>query len=187
MNVAGYVVKRSITGLSILCIIALMITSCGVRKESNGSVESEVNPALVGYVTKMDDRRALVVTPISRTINATGKEFYDAIWVSNMPSNIEIGQYVQVWFQGGIETSYPGGGVASKVTISDTNKPAAAKLTQEEVIRKALLDKDIANVNILVISEVTYDEQTAMWTLRYKSAAITDGELEEYKIQIPDK
>lgn len=179
--------KKSIIGLAILCLIALMITSCGERKESDSSAESEVYPELVGYVTKMEKQRVLVVTPISRTIKATGKEFYDAIWVSNMPSNIEIGQYVQVWFQGGIETSYPGGGVASKVTISDTHKPAAAKLTQEEVIRKALLDKDIANVNILVISEVNYDEQTAMWTLRYKSAAITDDEIEEYRIQVLDK
>lgn len=151
-----------------------------IQKES-------VNPEFVGYVTKIENQRALVVNPISRKINETREEFYDAIWVSNMPPNIEVGQNVQVWFQGSIATSYPGQGGASKVTISEIQKPVKAILAQDEVIRKALMNKDIANISIIVIKEVKYEEESAMWTIRYKSADITDGVLEEHTIQIPDK
>ncbi|SFS76999.1 DUF3221 domain-containing protein [Paenibacillus sp. BC26] len=151
-----------------------------IQKES-------VDPELVGYVTKIENQRALVVTPISRKVNETREEFYDAVWVSNMPPNIKVGQNVQVWFKGSIAASYPGQGGASKVTISEIQKPLKAKLTQDEIIRKALMNKDIADIKILVIKEVRYDETSAMWSIRYKSAVITDGVLEEHVIQIPDK
>ncbi|SEO95341.1 DUF3221 domain-containing protein [Paenibacillus sp. OV219] len=147
----------------------------------------DVNPGIVGYVTKIDNQSALVVNPTSRKLNETRTEYYDAIWVSNIPSNIEVGQNVNVWFKGEIATSYPGQGTASKITISETQKPVKALLTREEAIRKALQDKDIANINILVVKDVSYDEKSAMWTIRYKSAVITDGVLEEHTIQIPDK
>jgi hypothetical protein len=71
--------------------------------------------------------------------------------------------------------------------ISEIQKPLKAKLAQDEAIRKFLMNKDIANINILVIKDVSYDEKAAMWTIRYKSAAITDDVLEEFTIQIPDK
>jgi len=179
--------KNSMMGLLILCLLAVPISGCGARLESSSSAEGAVNPEFVGYVTKIENQRALVVNPTSREINDTRKEFYEAVWVSNIPTNIEIGQKVQVWFKGEIETSYPGQGMASKVTISEIEKPVIAILTQDEVIRKALMNKEIANINILVIKEVHYDEKAAIWTIRYKSAVITDGVLEEYIIKIPDK
>ncbi|GMK38783.1 hypothetical protein PCCS19_18370 [Paenibacillus sp. CCS19] len=179
--------QKSMIGLSILCMLVFLVVGCGEGKESSSSTESTVNSDFTGYVTKIEKQRALIVTPISRQINESNKEFYDAIWVSNMPPNIKIGQHVEVWFNGGIETSYPGQGMATKVTMSEIRKPATATLTQDEVIRKALLDQKIANINILVIKEVTYDEQTTMWTIRYKNAAFTDDELEEYRVQIPDQ
>ncbi|KRF21743.1 DUF3221 domain-containing protein [Paenibacillus sp. Soil787] len=151
--------------------------------ETNKSSSAE----LVGYITKIENQRALVVSPISREINQTRKEFYDAIWVSNIPLGVEVGQYVNVWFEGAIATSYPAQGKASKVTITKTQRPEKAILSQDEVIRKALLNKDISSINILVINEVVYDEKSAVWTIRYKSAVITDGSIEEHSTQVPDK
>jgi hypothetical protein len=141
----------------------------------------------VGYITKLENQRALVVSPISREINQTRKEFYDAIWVSNMPQDVEVGQYVNVWFEGTIATSYPAQARASKVTITKIQKPDKAILSQDEVIRKVLLNKDISSINILVINKVVYDEKSAVWTIRYKSAIITDGSIEEHNMQVPDK
>jgi hypothetical protein len=120
-------------------------------------------------------------------MNETRKEFYFAYWVSNMPSNLEVGKYVHVLFENDKTASYPGQGRAVKITISETQKPQKAKLSQDEVIRKALMNKDIANINILVIKEVTYDEKASIWTIRFKSASITDSPIEEQTIQIPDK
>jgi hypothetical protein len=62
-------------------------------------------------------------------------------------------------------------------------KPKKAVLSQDEVIRKALLN--ISSINVLVIKEVIYDEKLDVWTLRYKSGIITDGLLEEYRRSIP--
>ncbi|WP_171693612.1 hypothetical protein, partial [Paenibacillus germinis] len=66
-------------------------------------------------------------------------------------------------------------------------KPEKAILSQDEVIRKALLNKDISSINNFVINEVVYDENSDVWTIRYKSAIITDSSIEEHIIQVPDK
>jgi hypothetical protein len=80
---------------------------------------------------------------------------------------------------------YPTLGKASKVPISKIQKPAKAVLSQDEVIRKALLNKDISSINVFVIKEVIYDEKLDVWTLRYKYGIITDGLLEEHRRSIP--
>jgi hypothetical protein len=67
-----------------------------------------------------------------------------------MPPEIEVGQNVHVWFEGEMATSYPAQGKASKVTFSKIQKPEKAALSQDEVIRKALLNKDISSIKMLV-------------------------------------
>ncbi|NOU72971.1 DUF3221 domain-containing protein [Paenibacillus sp. LMG 31458] len=179
-----------------LCLLFILIASLFLNACTN-KVEPKQSPLvgtnksssaeLVGYITKLENQRALVVSPMSREINQTRKEFYEAIWVSNMPQDVEVGQYVNVWFEGTIATSYPAQGKASKVTITKIQKPEKAILSQDEVIRKALLNKDISSINIFVINEVVYDEKSAVWTVRYKSAIITDSSIEEHSMQVPDK
>ncbi|WP_171689551.1 hypothetical protein, partial [Paenibacillus germinis] len=63
-------------------------------------------------------------------------------------------------------------------------KPEKADITQDAVIRKALLNKDISSVNVLAIKEVSYDENSDVWTIKYKDA---NGLLEEHSMQVPDK
>lgn len=177
--------------LLFILIASLFLNACTNKVELKQSPLMETNKSssaeLVGYITKLENQRALVVSPISREINQTRKEFYEAIWVSNMPQNVEIGQYVNVWFEGTIATSYPAQGKASKVTIVKIHKPEKAILSQDEVIRKALLNKDISSINIFVINEVVYDGNSDDWTIRYKDAKISDGLLEEHSMQVPDK
>ncbi|MDQ0875883.1 hypothetical protein QFZ77_004542 [Paenibacillus sp. V4I3] len=177
--------------LLFLLIASLFLNACNNKVEPKQSPLAETNKSssaeLVGYITKLENQRALVVSPISKEINQTIKEFYDAIWVSNMPQDVEVGQYVNVWFEGALAASYPAGGKATKVNISKIYKPKKATLSQEEVIRKALINKDISSVKILVIKNVIYDEKSAVWTIRYKSAILTDGSIEEHSIQVPDK
>ncbi|WP_409340409.1 DUF3221 domain-containing protein [Paenibacillus sp. MBLB4367] len=177
--------------LLFILIASLFLNACSNKVESKQSPLAESNKSssaeLVGYITKLENQRALVVSPISREINQTRKEFYDAIWVSNIPKDVEVGQYVNVWFEGAIATSYPAQGKASKVTITKIQKPEKAIMSQDEVIRKALLNKDISSINIFVINEVVYNEKSAVWTIRYKSAIITDSSIEEHSMQVPDK
>lgn len=175
----------------LVCITILFLNvacaSTTVHNQSTLPENQSQSPEFIGYVTKIENQRALVVSSISKEINQTRKEFYDAVWVSNIPPDVKVGEIVHVWFEGELATSYPGQGKAAKVTISKIQKPEKATLSPDEVIRKALTNKEISNINILVIKEVNYDEESAVWTFRYKSAMITDGSLEERTIQIPDK
>ncbi|MGG1635616.1 DUF3221 domain-containing protein [Paenibacillus sp. NRS-1760] len=174
-----------------LLFTSLFLSACNAKIESKQSSLSETNqsnsPEFIGYITKIENQRALVVSSFSKEINQTRKEFYDAVWVSNIPSDVKVGEIVHVWFEGELATSYPGQGKAAKVKIAEIKKPEKAILSPDEIIRKALTNKDISNVNILVVKEVNYDEKSAVWTLRYKSAMITDGSLEELTIQVPDR
>ncbi|MBA2937105.1 DUF3221 domain-containing protein [Paenibacillus sp. CGMCC 1.16610] len=177
--------------LLFLLIASLFLNACTNKVEPRHSPLTENNKSssteLVGFITKLENQRALVVSPISREINQTRKEFYDAIWVSNMPQDVEVGQYVNLWLEGAIAASYPAQGKASKVTIAKIQKPEKAILSQDEVIRKALLNKDISSINVLAIKGVSYDENSDIWIIRYKDAKISDGLLEEHSMQVPDK
>jgi hypothetical protein len=174
----------------LLLLLSSFLNACtGISGDSQATLEKKNesdSTEFIGYVTKIENQKALVVSSINREMNQR-KEFYDAVWVSNIPPEIEVGQNVHVWFEGELATSYPALGMASKVTISKIQKPEKAVLTQEEVIRKALLNKDFSSINVLVIKEVKYDEKLSGWTIRYKEGIITDGSLEEHKIEIPDK
>jgi hypothetical protein len=185
----GYRLKKLC--LLFLLIASLFLNACANNVNPKLSPLAEPNRSIstehVGYITKIENQRALVVSPISKEINQTRKEFYDAVWVSNMPPDIEVGQSVHVWFDGEIATSYPAQGKASKVTNSNIKKPEKADFTQDTVIRKALLNKDISSINVIVIKEVSYDEYSDVWTIRYKDAKISDGLLEEHSMQVPDK
>jgi hypothetical protein len=179
------------------CLLLLLLLTSSFLNACTGTVgdskatlanRNEFDTAeFIGYVTKIENQKALVVSSIKEEINQTKKEYYDAEWVSNIPSDIKVGQNIHVWFEGALAASYPGQGKASKVTISKIQKPVKAFLTQEEVIRKALLNKDISSINVLVIKEVKYDEKLAVWTIRYKDGFIIDVSLEEHSIEIPDK
>ncbi|MEC0267017.1 DUF3221 domain-containing protein [Paenibacillus anseongense] len=112
--------------LLFLLIASLLLNACTNKVEPKQSPLAETNKSgsveFVGYITKLENQRALVVSPISKEINQTRKEFYDARWVSNMPQDVEVGQYINVWFEGSIATSYPAQARASKVTIIKIQK-----------------------------------------------------------------
>ncbi|WP_127583574.1 DUF3221 domain-containing protein [Paenibacillus koleovorans] len=172
--VGGYVRQ---VGLVLLCGALLLLIACSDQTSSN---------AFTGYVTKIEGHRALVINPGSRSINPSNPEYYEAVWVSSVPSKIKVGQQVQVWFAGNeIATSYPGQGKAAKVTVIQTSKPDKADLAQDEVIRKALLNEGIASLQYLVIKDVSYDEITDSWTIRYRGAMDASSEVRDF--QVPDQ
>jgi hypothetical protein len=58
-------------------------------------------------------------------VSSTGgvKEFFDAVWISNIPQDVKVGQKVQVWFEGAVATSYPGQAMTNKISILPSNEP----------------------------------------------------------------
>lgn len=142
-------------------------------------------PGIEGYVVDIEDGRFLVVSPVPKDFSSMGgiKEFYDAIWFSNTPIDIQMDQKVQVWFDA-VATSYPGQSGAQKVSILQSNKPNNANLTEAEAIKKALEIE--GNNGYPVIKAVYYDEISDVWAITIKFFDFNEEE-HEINVQIEDQ
>lgn len=166
----------------LICILAL--SACGSKPEI--TIDSDVNSVssshpdlnqdkrfndgFVGFVVKKENNQVLVTNPNVQDFSANGGEkyYYSAEWYTNVPSNIEIGQKVEVWGADGAKTTqYPGRDTAVDVEVLQTPQPDGANLIEEDAIRKALASKEVAAANYSwpVIKEVKYDISKSRWTI----------------------
>lgn len=166
----------------LFCIFAL--SACGSKAEI--SIDTDVkggsssqadliqdkgsNDGFVGFVVKKEKNQILVTNPNVQDFSANGGEkyYYSASWYTNISSNIEIGQKVEVWVADGPKTTqYPGRDTAVDIAVIQTPQPDEANLTQEDAIRKALASKEVeaANYSYPVIKEVNYDVSKSHWTI----------------------
>jgi len=166
----------------LICILAL--SACGSKPER--SIDSDVNSGsssqpnlnqdksfsngFVGFVVKKENNQVLVTNPKVQDFSANGGEkyYYSAFWYTNVPSNIEIGQKVEVWVADGVKTTqYPGRDTAVDIAVIQIPQTDGANLTEEDAIRKALASKEVAaaNYSYPVIKEVKYDVSKSRWTI----------------------
>lgn len=160
---------------AILLLSGLSLFGC------NSGTPAAVEPGIEGYVVGKTDDRILVVSSVPKDFSSSGgmKEFYNAIWFSKAPKNIEVGQKVQVWFSYVME-SYPGQSTAEKVTVVPSTKPEQSNLTEPEVIRKALRTQGLNSTELSVIKDVDYVTEKDIWLVHIKQ-----GEA-EFKVEVPD-
>lgn len=127
--------------------------------------------SIEGYITKIDGERVLIVSTSAKEIHARNKEFYEAVWVGNVPKGLRVGQRVQVSFQGVVETSYPAQSLSDKLSFMPVQKPKQADLSEEQVVRQAILQADKTEERLLfVVKDVAYDESSDTWSVRYVDA-----------------
>lgn len=145
--------------LLILFLSNLWLIGCTTHKE----------PGIEGYVVKKGDGRILVVASAPKDFSSTGglAEFYNAIWFSNAPGKVKVGDKVQVWFDV-VAESYPGQSEAEKVEILPEKKPKNADLTEAEAIRKALAPERISQYEVPAIKSVNYNEAADIWEVLVK-------------------
>jgi hypothetical protein len=179
--------------LSFLMIV-LLLTACSEKtKHQNINSESskQSSSASIGwYVIKKESQKGLVVNPIPNDYSSTGgiKEFYEAIWVSNFPEDVQVGQKVEIIFEGEMATSYPGQARAKKVSVLPNKKPdKSAKLTEEQVLREAIKSKEAAEIRVFIPKEISFDEKSKLWTIRFIDGTLSDKQKEERSLQIQDK
>ncbi|WP_299093698.1 DUF3221 domain-containing protein [uncultured Metabacillus sp.] len=125
--------------------LTFFVLACGSNKQTSlttseqpQSKEGEEDPAeeaakpwfdeikpkeIEGYVFKKENGNILVVNPSPRKIEG-GKTMYDAIWFTNDPHSVEIGDRVQATYEV-VETSYPAHAKTTK--IKETRKPKASR------------------------------------------------------------
>lgn len=161
---------------AILLLSGLSLFGC------NSDTPAAAQPGIEGYVVGKTDDRILVVSSVPKDFSSSGgmKEFYNAIWFSKAPKDIEVGQKVHVWFSYVME-SYPGQSTAEKVIVVPSTKPEQAKLTEPEVIRKALRTQGLNSTELSVIKAVDYIPEKDMWLVHIKQ-----GEA-EFNVEVTDK
>lgn len=175
-----------------LCLLMVLLSGCNNNNPEpfkkpimNKIKEPSKTPGIEGYVVDIEGGRFLVVSPVPKDFSSTGgvKEFYDAMWFSNVPKKIQIGQKVQVWFDE-VATSYPGQSRAKDVSILQSNKPNNANLTEAEAIKKAIEIEE--NNGFPVIKAVYYDEKSDIWTITIKMFNFNKEE-HEINVQVDDQ
>jgi len=176
----------------------------GVSQEDNGANGNEKNkevsagtsdredketssvngePGITGYVMKKENGRILVVNPDALDFSANGgiDEYYEAIWFSNAPGDINVGEKVAVWFDA-VRESYPGQSNVKSIKIVAGRKPDGAQLTEAEAIRRALSSEKINSEVFMVVKSVGYDEESHVWNVRLKE--IQGGKI--YDMEVKD-
>ncbi|MGM0877173.1 MAG: DUF3221 domain-containing protein [Bacillota bacterium] len=170
----------------ILSSMSCIVLACGSNQQStsNGNVptekekqeaeirdESETNPwtndgvpmQMEGYVFKKETDKILVVNPEPREV-ADGKMMNDAVWFSNDPETVEIGDRVHVTYEFVLE-SYPGQSEAIEITVQDNKKPEGADLTESEALRKTLKKNASKITQSRILSKLEYEKTSDTWNI----------------------
>lgn len=135
------------------------------------------------YVMQVDGEKMLVVDTIPTDPSSTGgqEDFYGAVFFTypNAAEELKIGQRVKVENSGMILTSYPGQGSAKYVEVFPEYKPKNAKLSESEVIEKAIEITKKKSDGRMIIRSIAFDEEKAVWKVEIKQ----DGQDDEIEIK----
>ena len=175
---------RKFIRILIMSGLLFKLIGCSMNSENietDHSNNPDDKPGMVGYVVDRESSRILVVDPVPQDFSSTGglSEFHNAIWFSNVPEEIEIGEKVQVWFDM-VAESYPGQSEAIKISIIKSEKPDNADLTEAEAIHRALTSDEWKKKGITVIKSVNYDAEEDVWVVQIKQ------DDDEYSLQVVD-
>jgi hypothetical protein len=152
----------------IISMLSSILVACGTNQPSisTGTTDdnkkedqgSELTMKMEGYVIEKQSNQMLVVNP-------NPKEHTDAVWFSNIPNSIEIGDKVTVSFDIILE-SYPGQAEAKEVNVHESNKPQGADLTEAEALQKALAE---IKVNTPILSGLQYMKDSDTWRIEVRN------------------
>jgi hypothetical protein len=163
--------------LIVIILFSAMLSGCaGNLTDSNDSIDNELQPSSE-YMTKgyyvMDkkDNKILVVSTERQNFSATGgmDEYYDAVWLSDAPEEIEIGQQVQFEIDGMMLQSYPGQARAKTVLATAIQDPEASELSVEEALRRALISGEVEGNKVLVVLSIRHFENSDSWEIDLKN------------------
>lgn len=141
-------------------------------------------PGITGYVMDKEGRQILVVSTEAKDYSENGgiEEFYDAVWASEAPKDVLVGEQVKIWFDGGMDTSYPGQAAVGKLELMPSSSPEGATLSEAEALNRAL-SKTVLENEILTAQSISYNSDEDQWSIILKN---TDS-YEEHTVKVEDK
>ncbi|MFS0725733.1 DUF3221 domain-containing protein [Paenibacillus sp. 1P07SE] len=154
----------------IIFIAMLLIIGCGGTGEFEYESESEANEkffGIQGTVVKIEGEGVLV-TSTDRLISEEDESNtrYDAAWLSGIRDQVEIGQRIEVAFDGGVNLSYPVQAMGTSVRLLEDEAPKGAELTRAQAVRKVLEMPDVAQMRVPSVLEVIYNEEDRNWSVQ---------------------
>jgi hypothetical protein len=157
---------------SFVLVLFLTLSLLGCNQSNigvDGKKSPSEEPGIIGYVMNEENTGILVVSQVVQDFSATGgvEEFYNAIWFSNAPQDVEIGDKVKVWYDEVLE-SYPGQSEAKHVEVISSQKPNGANLTESEALYKTLTSKEVNRTEVAVVKFIEYNKQTDKWNIVLK-------------------
>jgi hypothetical protein len=173
---------KRMQGFFAIVLLIILLVGCGVASNAK-PISREDEPGITGYVMKKENGRILVISTEKMDFSSTGgvDEFYDAIWFSKAPEEIEVGDKVKVWYDIVLE-SYPGQSEAIDLEVVEAIKPEGAKLTDSEALQAALFSQSFDDDTLLVVKEIEYDAEADSWNVKLKDLwndKIYDVEIED--------
>lgn len=161
-------------------IFALILTISLIG--CSGGKAPDTEAGIMGYVMDKEKDRILAVSSDAQDFSSTGgvEEFYDAIWFSEAPKDIEIGDKVKVWFDI-VAESYPGQSKVEHIEVIPAEKPDGADLSDSEALHKALTSQSIDTNEVLAVKSIEFDSQSDSWNIKLKE--VFSGKIHEVKVE----
>jgi len=168
--------NKTLVILGILCL--LVLSGCNSLNFLRGE------PNITGYVMATSEDSILVVNTEPEDFSGAGgiEEFYDAVWVSNVTETVDVGEQVNVWFEGGVDQSYPAQAGMGELEIMDSRIPDGADLSEAEALRFALSQESL-DPESLVVRSISFDDNADEWVIELRDI----HSYEDYTIQIDDQ
>ncbi|MEK3885008.1 DUF3221 domain-containing protein [Paenibacillus sp. PL2-23] len=122
----------------------------------------------IGYLTKMDGDRILVVSsePEELGSNRGLSDYYAAVWftIDDPPQPLQAGMKVKVQFDQ-LRDSY-----AEHMDIYLHQKPKGAALDEDEAIRKAIATFELPEEQFAIVTNTAYNAESSIWLVSLLSA-----------------
>ena len=139
------------------------------------------------YVMDLSEDHLFAVSVKSQDFSKTGgeEEFYGAAHFSfpDASKKLKVGQRVKIESAGEMKASYPGQGEALYITVLPEYKPAGAKLSESQVVQKAITEaKKTSGKQLLIIQDLSFNGDSKQWTVQFQYG-FNEKKLE---VKIPD-
>lgn len=178
---------KKIINFIFVILFTVSLFGCSPSNDSKSDGERETprpEAGISGYIMKKEGGRILVINPEAQDFSSTGgvKEFYNAIWFSKAPQDINIGDKVKVWYDIVLD-SYPGQSEVKHIEVIPGEKSNGSNLTESEALNKALTSQEIAGDKVTVVKAIEYEKKADVWRIRLKEAWSD----KIFNIQVEDK
>ncbi|MGM0843896.1 MAG: DUF3221 domain-containing protein [Bacillota bacterium] len=167
----------------LVCSTVFTLFILAACSNENGNKDGE-EPGITGFVMDKEGQQILVVSTQAKDYSDNGgiKEYYDAVWASEAPNDVNVGEQVKISFDGGMDTSYPGQAAVGKLEVIPSSSPEGAALSEAEALNRALSQNKFEN-EILTAVTISYEADKNEWSIILKN---TDS-YKEYEVNVEDK